>query len=60
MQDVVEDHCRCGPRECGAAGYHFVQHRAEGEQVGARIEVFAARLLGRHVCDGADRRTGAG
>ena len=33
---------------------HFVEHRAEGEQVGACVQFFAASLLRRHVGDRAD------
>ena len=35
--------------ERALAGQHLVQHDAGGEQVGAAVELFAARLLGRHV-----------
>ena len=39
---------------------HFVEHRAEREQIAARVEFFRAGLLGRHIGDGAERRAGAG
>src|SRR5580692_9616854 len=42
------------------AGAHFVEHRAEGEKVGAGVEVFAPNLLGRHVSDGAHGAAGTG
>ncbi len=32
---------------------HFVEHDAEGKQIGARIKLLAARLLRRHVNRGA-------
>ena len=33
---------------------HFVKHRAEGEDVAARVYFLTFRLLGRHVGDGAE------
>ena len=39
---------------------HFVEDDAEREEVAARVEVFAADLLGRHVGDGAECAAGAG
>ena len=33
------------------AGGHFVENKAEGEKVGALVEIFAAYLFGRHVGD---------
>ena len=46
------------PRKGRRAGRHFVEHRAEGEQVGAGVEFFAAHLLRRHVGDRAERVPG--
>ena len=43
-------------RERQRAGRHLVEHDAEREQVGARVELPAARLLGRHVRHRAQRR----
>ncbi len=40
--------------EGARAGEHFVEHRAEGEQIGARIGFLASHLLGRHVRERAD------
>ena len=39
---------------------HFVQHDTERKQIAARVERLAARLLRRHVGDGAQRRSRAG
>ena len=38
------------------AGQHFVKQRAEREDVGARIHLLAAQLLGRHVGQRADHQ----
>ena len=45
-----------------APGHHLVEHRAEGELVGAVVHRTPARLLGRHVPDRAhdDARGGVG
>ena len=56
IEDAVEDD---GGRRAGKtlpAGRHLVEHDAERKEIGARIEVLAARLLRRHVRDGADGR----
>ena len=42
------------PSNGSVAGGHLVEHRAEREEVGARVGQLAARLLGRHVGDRAD------
>src|SRR5581483_449374 len=39
---------------------HLVQHSTEAEQIAARIEFFAAGLLGGHVGHGSDSRPGTG
>jgi hypothetical protein len=43
-----------------SAGGHFVEHYAEGEEIGAGVEFLAADLLGRHVGDGAECRAWTG
>src|SRR5437899_4361661 len=48
-EDGVEDDCRSIPWESPLTRGHFVQHRAEAEQVRARVELFSTRLLRRHV-----------
>ena len=45
----------CGV-ERSPAGQHFVQHRAEGEQVRAGVDLRAAQLLGRHVRQRPEKR----
>ena len=37
---------------------HLVEHRAQGELIGAEVDLLAAGLLGRHVADGAQNRPG--
>ena len=60
VQDGVKDCAGGFALERERAGDHFVEHDAEGEEVGARIEVFAENLLGRHVGDRAHGSAGAG
>jgi hypothetical protein len=33
--------------------------RPEGEEIGSRVKPFTARLFGRHICDGSERRAWA-
>ena len=42
------------------ASCHLVEHGAEGEQVGAGIQVFGLHLFRRHVTDRFQHRSGAG
>ncbi len=56
----MEDDGGSGAVEGQAAGGHLIEDGAEAEEIGARIDFFAAGLLGRHVGDGADGGTGAG
>ena len=42
------------PGKRPASGQHLVEHDAQRPHVGARVERIAARLLGRHVGDGAE------
>ena len=53
IEDAVEHDGRGVAGEALAAGGHLVQHDAKREQVRARIQFLAARLLRRHVGDGA-------
>ena len=48
------------PRNGSVPGRHLVQHRAEGKQIGARIQFLALGLLRRHVGHRAQRRPGTG
>ena len=53
MQDPVEDERRCRGGKRSHPRRHLVQHDAEREQIRARVELFAPRLLRRHVQDRA-------
>ena len=57
---AVEDDSLVSPRNGIVPGRHLIQHRTEGEQIGARIQLFRAHLLRRHVGDGAHRRARTG
>ncbi len=60
FENRVEDDRGTIAPEGQCAGCHLVQHSAERKQIAARIQFFRARLLRRHVGDGAERRTRAG
>lgn len=49
-----------GAAESALAGEHFIENRAEAEDVGARVGLLAAHLLGRHVAHRAHHRAGLG
>ena len=53
---------RCGsaPANGPPAGDHLVEHHAERPDVGPGVHLLAARLLGRHVADGAQHDAGLG
>jgi len=53
VQDAVEDDGRRGAGEGPLTGGHLVKHSPEPEQVGARYDQLAPRLLRRHVGHGA-------
>ena len=53
MQHGIQGHDHVIAGEGFLPGGHFIEHHAEGKQVGAGIELFAARLLRRHVNRGA-------
>jgi hypothetical protein len=60
VQDIVEE--SYGGRACEGrfARSHFIEHRAEGENVGTRIEGLTSSLFGRHVRRRADSEAGIG
>jgi len=49
VQDGVDQHGAVRLRERTLAGGEFIQHGAEGPDVGAAVGGFAAQLLGGHV-----------
>ena len=60
MQDRADDARLCHAGECLLAGQHFVQDRAEREDVGARVGLAAVELLGCHVLQRAENLSGGG
>ncbi len=48
-EHIFEDETARFAVESGAAGGHFIEHRAEGKQIRPLVERQAAHLLGRHV-----------
>ena len=58
IQNRVENYGSGVAAKRGAARGHLVEDRAKTKNIGARVEVFAASLLRRHVSDGADGRAG--
>ena len=60
IKDGIEDNGGGVARERLASGSHLVQDCSEGKQVGACIQLFAARLLRRHVCHRSHGAAGAG
>ena len=59
-ENFFEDDAGGFAREWQLAGGHFVEHDGEGEEIGARVEIFTANLFGRHVGDGAEGSAGTG
>ena len=63
-RDLVQDGVKNGRRSVALEGQqpggHFVEHGAEGKQVGTPVELFAQRLFRRHVrhCSQGRPRTG--
>ena len=60
IQNRVVENRRCVSIEGHASRGHFVEDSAEAEEVRARVEHFAASLLGRHVSHSAEGDAGAG
>ena len=60
VQDGFEDDAAGVSAKGKRARRHFVEDDAEGEEVAASVEIFAADLFGRHVGDGAERAAWAG
>ena len=60
FQNRIEDQRRSVAAKGQRAGRHFIQHGAKRKQIGARVQLFALGLLGRHVSHRAHRRSGTG
>ncbi len=58
VQNRVEHHRRRLALERLAPGGHLIEHQPEREKIGAGVELFAARLLRRHVVDRAEGHAG--
>jgi hypothetical protein len=58
IQDRIKHRACRVPSKRKPARTHFVEHRAEREQVGASLEFLPANLLGRHISDGSQRTAG--
>ena len=56
MQDGIKNHRRGVAFKGMRSGGHLIEHCPERKKIGAAIQFFAARLLGRHVGNGAYRR----
>jgi hypothetical protein len=54
MQDSANERRVVRASECPLGGDHFVQHRPEGEDISARVDLAALELLGRDVGEGAE------
>src|SRR3972149_4707224 len=60
VEDPLEDAGGRAAGERSLTGRHLVEHYSEGEEIGAGVDLLAARLLGRHVGDRPERRARAG
>ena len=58
MQDRADKLRALGLRKSALAGGHFVEHRAGGENVAARVGALAGQLLRRHIWHGAGNGPG--
>ena len=55
IQNPGVDHGGSAAVEGNLSRRHLIENGSKGEQIAARIQLFSARLLGRHVRDRADR-----
>ena len=60
MQNGFEDDAAGVSTKGKRARRHFVEDDAEGKEIAASVEIFAADLFGRHVGDGAERAAWTG
>ena len=60
IQDGFEHDRGSSARKRLLAGRHLIQHHSERKEIGAMVQRLAARLLRRHIADGAHRRARSG
>ncbi len=56
VEDIVDQLVGGAPVERPVARHQVIEHAAEGEHVGAEVDLLALQLLGRHVRGGAHAR----
>src|SRR5262249_51998673 len=59
-QNGFKDHGRRIATKGNSASRHFIEHCAKRKKVSAMVEFLPARLLGRHISNGAERRSRTG
>ena len=57
VQDCIDLRSNSVATKRKDASGHLVQHDAEGEQIGARVQLLAECLFGRHVSNGTGDRS---
>src|SRR4051812_46579395 len=60
IQDEFQNDSRRLAPEWQPSRNHLVKYRPKRKQIGSRVEFFSLDLLGRHIRDCPDRRSGAG
>ena len=60
VKDFVEDRAGALAFERKESGGHLVEYDTEGKEIGARIELLAEDLFGRHVRNGTESAARAG
>src|SRR5689334_18941704 len=58
VQNRIVDDGSAWSRKGLSSGCHFIKEEAQREQIRSRVDFLRARLLGRHVRDRAESRSG--